>query len=479
MLSGERDLEAELEDLMSILAESELESEVEAELTPAQRTRAREVASDQIRDGVTDENRVTDAVFYDLNPTWKNKKLPPSAAKALRDEWTEIRNRIVRPLVKEMSCSGWERDPQSFAKRAAEHHLKGSGTVRQVVQTANPPNWACNVVVDGADGSTTLTVQFSPAEKLVRVGPASGGPMMCYQYRCVAANVVLQDAACPGPASEFEAELEDLMSVLSASDMESEAEMFTAQVRGPIFDLQCTACAAGQCVACQDAHCAACPVMNGDCRSVLSQAISEAIGLARNAAGKIDAAIRVAPARRDAPARQTADIFTSFFCHDPLAVVPWAGGPSGIIVARRLRAVADELDGGRRMRFVCRDERADCRQHDPAESICCAPTDNAFTVPGLHSTVFLCPQFWAEQGIPNLPEKQRRAATIIHEMLHNLYDLDDEFRSPIPQPPNPRIPTPRRFDAHCYEAFVLQVNGFGVDQADIDMCGSFPCPMRI
>jgi hypothetical protein len=224
MFKGEVELEAELEDLMSILAESELEFEAEAELTPAKRTRARDVASDLIRDGVTDENRVTDAVFYDLNPTWKDKKLPASAAKALKDEWTEIRNRIVRPLVKEISCSGWERDPESFAKRAAEHHLKGSATVTRIVRTANPPNWACNVFVDTGDGSTILTVQFSPAEKLVRVGPASGGPMMCYQYRCVAANLVLQNAACPGPASEFEAELEDLMSVLSESNLEAEAE---------------------------------------------------------------------------------------------------------------------------------------------------------------------------------------------------------------------------------------------------------------
>jgi len=357
MFKGEVELEAELEDLMSILAESELEFEIEAELTPEKRTRAREVAEDQVRAGVTDENRVTDAVFYDLNPTWKDKKLPSSAAKALKDEWTEIRNRIVRPLVKEMSCSGWEGDPESFAKRAAEHHLRGSSTVTRIVRTANPPNWACNVVVDGADGSTTLTVQFSPAEKLVRVGPASGGPMMCYQYRCVAANVVLQDAACPGPASEFEAELEDLMATLSASDLESEAEWEAEGApRVPAGRCTPTGTRVGS-LTCSDAE-------HTSVENLLQMSIPPATlrTAVETSAGAVVSLINTAAAILDRPSRTAASraAFCAAFGVTPEFVPAWRSTLKGVVkwrdlgelVAIRLRDAAKIIDGGC-IRYFC------------------------------------------------------------------------------------------------------------------------------
>jgi len=227
MFNGELELEAELENLMDLLAESRPEHEAEAELTPAQKRRGQEVAGDQIRGGVTDENRVTDAIFYDLHPTWKDKRLPSNAARAIKDEWIQIRNLIVRPMLQEMACSGWESDPESFAKRAAEHHLGVSARTTRIVRTANPPNWACNVSVDRGDGPAVLTVQLSPAERLVRVGPASGpgGRMMCYKYRCVAANLVFDSSVCSGsaPQPELESELEDLMSILAESNLEAEA----------------------------------------------------------------------------------------------------------------------------------------------------------------------------------------------------------------------------------------------------------------
>ena len=140
---------------------------------------------------------------------------------------------------------------------------------------------------------------------------------------------------------------------------------------------------------------------------------------------------------------------------DPSLVIPWAGGPSGVTVAHRLRAVAGELDGGRRILFECRTD-AGC---------------NAFTIVGVHSTIFLCPPFWAEIPLRGLPNVDRRAGTIIHEMLHNLYDVNDFLTG--------ANPTPRRFDAHCYEAFVLRVNGFGADPFDVQACGQRACDMRI
>src|SRR5579859_7253306 len=95
--------------------------------------------------------------------------------------------------------------------------------------------------------------------------------------------------------SELEAELEDLISLLSENDLAAEAEMFGPAPTGPIFDVACTGCANGQCVVCPDGNCAACPTHGGKCRMVLFQAVVEAIKLARNAAAKIEAAISVPP----------------------------------------------------------------------------------------------------------------------------------------------------------------------------------------
>jgi len=253
---------------------------------------------------------------------------------------------------------------------------------------------------------------------------------------------------------ELEAELAKLMRVLERSDLESEAEMYTPAATGPIFDVACTGCADGQCVPCQSGLCIACPVHGGGCRTVLFDAVVEAIKLARSAADKVDAAMAVPEATRGPKAKEAARLYNFFFCHDPSKFISWAGGASGTTVSERLRKVARELDGGRRILFECRGDGG-C---------------NAFTIPGVHSTVFLCPPFWDTQGLPGLPEVNRRAATIIHEMLHNLYDLDDSTRF---NPPH--NPTPRRFDAHCYEAFLLRVNGYGSDQTDVAACRTAPC----
>ena len=91
----------------------------------------------------------------------------------------------------------------------------------------------------------------------------------------------------------------------------------------PIFKVTCAACAA--------------------CGPLLRDAIKEAIRLAKNAASKLDAAVKVAPGSRDKnpEARETARLFRAFFCHDLLTPIPWANNaPSGANVAVRLRAVA-------------------------------------------------------------------------------------------------------------------------------------------
>ena len=110
MFKGELELESELEDLMSILAESDLESESEAGWTPAQ---ARDLAEKQfipylISTGVTDANQITDQVFYQLHPEWRNKKLPQDknpAHEALRQDWRSIHEGVLRQLTKHRAAS--------------------------------------------------------------------------------------------------------------------------------------------------------------------------------------------------------------------------------------------------------------------------------------------------------------------------------------------------------------------------------------
>jgi hypothetical protein len=215
---------------------------------------------------------------------------------------------------------------------------------------------------------------------------------------------------------------------------------------GPVFDVQCP----------DPPGCP--PIAAGQCRAVLRQAIIEAIKLANNAASKVEAATNVEPAKRDPAAKKTAHLFKFFFGHDPTRPVPWAGNAaSGVSVAFRFRAVAKELAGGRRIVFRCLPTRADCAD---ADLTCCSANTHAWvnqnTVPNV---VHLCASFWnPPAGLRGLPALQYRAAIIIHEMLHLLFQ---DFLLHAP---------PGRPDAHCYEAFALRVADFGADPSDVRQC---------
>jgi hypothetical protein len=219
-----------------------------------------------------------------------------------------------------------------------------------------------------------------------------------------------------------------------------------AQPAGPIFDVQCP----------DPPGCP--PIAAGQCRAVLRQAIIEAIKLANNAASKVDAATKLEPSKRYAETKKTAALFKFFFGHDPTRPVPWAGNAaSGVSVAFRFRAVAKELGGGRRIVFRCLPTRPDCAA---ADLTCCSTDSNAWvnqaTVPNV---VHLCASFWnPPAGLRGLPAPQYRAAIIIHEMLHLLFQ---DFLLHTP---------PGRPDAHCYEAFALRVAGFGADPFDVRQC---------
>lgn len=219
----------------------------------------------------------------------------------------------------------------------------------------------------------------------------------------------------------------------------------------PVFDVQCP----------DPPGCA--PVDAAGCRAAIREAVWEAIRLANNAATRLEAAIAVPPASRDSNAQRTAKRFKFFFGHDPAHAIAWAGNEeSGVSVAKRFRAVARELDGGRRVVFHCRPTRADCANNDLT---CCSPDVNAWFSTGVRNGVNLCDGFWnPPPDLPQgLPVRSFRAAIIIHEMLHMLFEfLRDEGQG--------------RVRAACYEGFALRAAGIPADPFDVCQCRGTACP---
>jgi hypothetical protein len=100
MFDAELELEAELENLMATLANSNLESEAESETPQTRPNRDRALIAAQMARGIRDENKLTDAVFDDRRPEWTGKSLK-NAQLSLRQEWMQIRDGIVRPQLKQ------------------------------------------------------------------------------------------------------------------------------------------------------------------------------------------------------------------------------------------------------------------------------------------------------------------------------------------------------------------------------------------
>ena len=190
---------------------------------------------------------------------------------------------------------------------------------------------------------------------------------------------------------------------------------------------------------------AGCPALTeAEYRAILYQAVKEAIRLATNAASKLDA---VTP--------ETAGLYRFFFCHDPSRPVSWAGDEaSGSIVARRFRAVARELGGGRRIIFRC----------NPTDHNCDANT-RAFSLVE-PNVISLCPLFWNPPAQPGLPPEGFRAGVILHEMFHILFTMRH-----IDQDPNEK----RTNNAHCLRAFALRALGYGQDNLALGGCTNDPC----
>jgi hypothetical protein len=97
MYEAEFELEAELEDLMGVLAQSDLQSEAEL-FAPFDLLREQAIIWNLIARGVRDENQITDAVFFDRHRERNGRRLGPDETVLIR-EWFEVRDQLVRPAL--------------------------------------------------------------------------------------------------------------------------------------------------------------------------------------------------------------------------------------------------------------------------------------------------------------------------------------------------------------------------------------------
>lgn len=121
MYEAEFELEAELEDLMTVLAKSNLVSEAES-FAPLDLLREQAIIADLIARGVHNENQIADAVFFNRHPDRNGRRLAPGES-ALVQEWVQIRDQLVRPMLGNGAVS---RPP---APRGSGAHSTAAGNV--------------------------------------------------------------------------------------------------------------------------------------------------------------------------------------------------------------------------------------------------------------------------------------------------------------------------------------------------------------
>jgi hypothetical protein len=97
MYESEFELEAELEDLMTVLAKSDLMSEAES-FAPLDLLREQAIIADLIARGVRNENQIADAVFFNRHRERNGRRLRADETVLIR-EWFEVRDRLVRPAL--------------------------------------------------------------------------------------------------------------------------------------------------------------------------------------------------------------------------------------------------------------------------------------------------------------------------------------------------------------------------------------------
>lgn len=200
------------------------------------------------------------------------------------------------------------------------------------------------------------------------------------------------------------------------------------------------------------------PHAANECHPIVRRAIRDAIGLADNAAAKLEA--------RDAEAMR----LFRFFFGDPARPVPWWGNrPAADLVAFRFRAAADGFR--KRVPHIrCGAVAAnDCSATNVAFTQArSAPTAN---IPLPHNTIVVCPPFWGASPAGTDAESWR-AATLLHEMLHLLFWQFFGHQANLPRPGDPE--ERRRDNSNCYEVFALRLAKHGADPQAVTDCTGRP-----
>lgn len=214
---------------------------------------------------------------------------------------------------------------------------------------------------------------------------------------------------------EFEGFEEEAFDALDGYETFLDEAVRRRRTPGPVFSFVCPAgCHFGN---------------EARCRAILRIAVQDAIRLATVAASRLETRTR---------SLATVRIFRSVFGHPPSRAVPWGGGrDSGGIVARRYRLAARALRR-RRTRYECANIPPNARVLSPAR-------------------VLIGPSFWRQN-------RQHRAGTILHEMMHQY------FLSFIRHDPRER----RRNNAHCFEVFALRASRIVPLRGDVRKCISRP-----
>lgn len=194
------------------------------------------------------------------------------------------------------------------------------------------------------------------------------------------------------------------------------------------------------------------PQTAAQCQRIVAQAVRDAIALAERAAQRLE--------QRDAEALR----LFQFFFGAPLRPVPWANNrPAADLVAQRYRAVAAGFRS--RVPHVRCSTEAGCNAFVQPRA---APSP-ANPLP--RNTILLCPPFWGP-GPPGTVPRFRRAAIVLHEMLHLLFWEFFGHQVNLPRPGDPE--ERRRDNSHCYEAFALRVNGHAAEADDVSACRARP-----
>lgn len=257
---------------------------------------------------------------------------------------------------------------------------------------------------------------------------------------------------------ELEAELEDLMSVLSESELESEAEWEAQDAGHHVPPGRCTptgtrvgsfACSPLDIVNVTTAlGVAAAPAA---LRAGLEAAAAGAASLAATAANSLDMPHRT---------RASRVAFCAAFGVAPDFVPPWRVSLRGVkwrdlgeLVAIRLRDVAKILDGGC-IRYFCWGSPAHCPE-------CHADPPTYFACSSFLGQYLIClgPGFWQAWQAGDTVTTD---LTLLHEALH-IY-----FRRTVSH-------AGRTGNAFCYESYATRINGLPVPQVTTQACPTGAC----